>query len=226
MVIKMKVNFDIFHRCPLFEAMTDEDIKAMLGCLGAKSVKYEKGQVIFAEGSSAEYIGIILSGTVQITRLDYLGNSSIVANITPPQVFGESFACSGVKALPVNAVAAEKAEILLIDARKVTHSCGNACQFHAQMINNLLKIVASKNLLFHQKIEVTSKRTTRDKLMTYLLIQAKNRDSKTFSVPFDRQSLADYLEVDRSALSAEISKMRSEGLIDCRRSEFTLLNDE
>lgn len=219
----MKDFFDILRECPLFDRIGDESLKEMLGCLNAKERSYKKGDAVFAEGDKAKYLGIVLEGSVQLVRVDYYGNRSILANIEPPQLFGEAFACAGLKSLPVDAVAATDTRILLLDAQRIARPCGNACPCHGQTILNLLHIVAKKNLVLHQKIEITSKRSTREKLMTYLLLQAKNAKSHTFTVPYDRQELADYLEVDRSGLSAEISKLRNEKVLECRRSTFTLL---
>ena len=219
----MKDFFDILRGCPLFDRIGDESLKEMLGCLNAKERSYKKGDAVFAEGDKAKYLGIVLEGNVQLVRVDYYGNRSILANIEPPQLFGEAFACAGLKSLPVDAVAAADTKILLLDAQRIARPCGNACPCHGQTILNLLHIVAKKNLVLHQKIEITSKRSTREKLMTYLLLQAKNAKSHTFTVPYDRQELADYLEVDRSGLSAEISKLRNEKVLECRRSTFTLL---
>ena len=219
----MKDFFDILRECPLFDRIGDESLKEMLGCLNAKERSYKKGDAVFAEGDKAKYLGIVLEGSVQLVRVDYYGNRSILANIEPPQLFGEAFACAGMKSLPVDAVAAADTKILLLDAQRIARPCGNACPCHGQTILNLLHIVAKKNLVLHQKIEITSKRSTREKLMTYLLLQAKNAKSHTFTVPYDRQELADYLEVDRSGLSAEISKLRNEKVLECRRSTFTLL---
>lgn len=219
----MKDFFDILRECPLFDRIGDESLKEMLGCLNAKERSYKKGDAVFAEGDKAKYLGIVLEGSVQLVRVDYYGNRSILANIEPPQLFGEAFACAGLKSLPVDAVAAADTRILLLDAQRIARPCGNACPCHGQTILNLLHIVAKKNLVLHQKIEITSKRSTREKLMTYLLLQAKKAKSHTFTVPYDRQELADYLEVDRSGLSAEISKLRNEKVLECRRSTFTLL---
>ena len=219
----MKDFFDILRECPLFDRIGDESLKEMLGCLNAKERSYKKGDVVFAEGDKAKYLGIVLEGSVQLVRVDYYGNRSILTNIEPPQLFGEAFACAGLKSLPVDAVAAADTKILLLDAQRIARPCGNACPCHGQTILNLLHIVAKKNLVLHQKIEITSKRSTREKLMTYLLLQAKNAKSHTFTVPYERQELADYLEVDRSGLSAEISKLRNEKVLECRRSTFTLL---
>ena len=219
----MKDFFDILRECPLFDRIGDESLKEMLGCLNAKERSYKKGDAVFAEGDKAKYLGIVLEGSVQLVRVDYYGNRSILTNIEPPQLFGEAFACAGLKSLPVDAVAAADTKILLLDAQRIARPCGNACPCHGQTILNLLHIVAKNNLVLHQKIEITSKRSTREKLMTYLLLQAKNAKSHTFTVPYDRQELADYLEVDRSGLSVEISKLRNEKVLECRRSTFTLL---
>ncbi len=219
----MKKYLDILRDCPLFQNITEQDFLAILSCLDAKQSTYLKDQTIFAEGDFSHYFGIVLSGTVQIIQIDYYGNKSIVAKLEPSQVFGESFAYAETKTIPVDIIACEPTEVLLIDARKITKSCPNACSFHNQMIFNLLRIIAKKNLMFQQKIEVTSKRSTREKLMSYLLLQAKLQNSKQFNIPYDRQELADYLEVDRSGLSAEISKLKKEGILDYKKNYFALL---
>lgn len=221
----MEKNYDeVLEKCLLFNDIEHKNLSAMLGCLGAKVEKFSKNQTILTEGEPARRIGIVLSGAAQIIRVDYYGNRSIVASMEPAQLFGESFACAGVKTMPVSVVASEDAEVMLIDCARIIRSCSNACVFHNQMIFNLMKVVATKNLVFNQKLEVTSRRTTREKLMTYLLLQAKLQNKSSFTIPYDRQELADFLEVDRSGLSAEISRMRREGLIACKRSTFTLLN--
>ena len=195
----------------------------MLGCLGAKKCSYKKGDTVLAEGDKAKYLGIVLKGSVQLVRVDYYGNRSILTSIEPPQLFGEAFAFAGLDSVPVDVVATEDTDILLTDAMHIARPCENACAFHRQMTLNLLQIVARKNLVLHRKIEITSKRSTREKLMTYLLLQAKKAGSSTFTVPYDRQELADYLGVERSGLSTEIGKLRNEKVLECRRSTFTLL---
>lgn len=219
----MKDFLPILQACPLFAGVRPEDISGMLGCLGAKPLSARKGQTIFREGESAAHIGIVLTGAVQLIREDYYGNRSIVAHIGPNELFGESYAFSAAAALPVSVVADEDSRILLLDSRRITVCCSNACSFHSQVIFNLLRLVATKNLMLHQKILVTSQRTTREKLMAYLLAQAKLQSSDSFTIPYDRQALADYLEVDRSGLSAEISKLRREGILECEKSRFRLL---
>lgn len=219
----MKKYFEILRNCPLFDGIDGENLSAMLGCLGATVRRYEKKEVIFAEGDAAQYIGIVLSGAVQVVRVDYFGNRTIVAGIAPNELFGETFACAEVESIPVDVVASEDCEVLLIDCRRIVSSCSNACAFHFQMVYNLMRVVARKNLVFHQKIEITSARTTREKLIAYLLSEAKKRGSAEFEIPYDRQELADYLEVERSGLSAEISKLRREGILKAERNRFTIL---
>ena len=138
-------------------------------------------------------------------------------------MFGEAFACAEVKAIPVTVVASEPSEVMLIDAGHIMNTCSNNCGFHRQLIFNLMRDLAVKNIMFHQKIEITSKRSTREKLMTYLMFQSKKFKKSSFDIPFDRQELADYLEVDRSGLSAEISKLRQEGILESNRKHFKLL---
>jgi len=221
----MKNYFNILRRCPLFEGISDSDLLPMMSCVGGSVRKSGKRENIFSEGERAQSVGILLSGKAQIVRVDYYGNRSIMESIAPTDLFGESFACGGLREIPVDVVATEDSEVLLMDCARITRSCSNACNFHQQLIFNLMKVMASKNLRFHQKIEITSKRTTREKLMTYLLLQAKNNRSNSFDIPYDRQELADYLEVDRSGLSAEISKLRREGVLESEKNHFTLLEE-
>lgn len=222
----MKKYLDVLSRCPLFAGIGEHEMSAMLGCIGARVAEYGKNEAVFMEGDPAHRVGIVLTGAAQIVKEDFYGNRSIVASIAPSQLFGETFACAEIEQMPVNVVAVEKSEIMLIDCRRITMTCSHACAFHGRMILNLLKVVAAKNLVFNQKIEITSKRTTREKLMTYLLEQAKVNGSGEFVIPFDRQSLADYLGVERSALSTEIGKLKNDGILETNRSYFKLLQPQ
>lgn len=219
----MKKYFEALRKCSLFNHIEDENLIALLGCLDAKVESFGKKYTIFAEGNPAKYIGIMLSGTAQVIRNDYNGNRSIVSGIEESEMFGEAFACAELSAIPVTITAKKPCEVMFINSNRLMHSCANACGFHQQIIFNLMKELAIKNLKFHQRIEITSQRSTRDKLMTYLLIQAKKNGSNSFTIHFNRQELADYLEVDRSGLSAEIGKLNKEGIVRCSRNHFELL---
>jgi len=218
------VNFHpVMERCPLFDGIHMEDLSAMLGCIGGHSVTAVKGQYLCREGDPATHVGMVVSGAVRLEREDYYGNRSIVAHIGPGELFGETYACASAASLPISVVADVDSTVLLMDCSRITKTCSHACAFHSRIIFNLLRVVAEKNLVYDQKIQVTSKRTTREKLMAYLLNQAKLQGSSSFRIPYDRQALADYLEVDRSGLSSEISKLRKEGILLSEKNQFTLL---
>lgn len=219
----MKEFLPVLQSSPLFTGINADDLQALMGCLGASTVQVRKGGAVFSEGEPAKYMGIVLSGSVQIVQDDYYGNRSILTQAGPGELFAESFACANIPALPVSILAVDDSTVLCIDCCRITRSCSNACQFHNQLVLNLLQVVAAKNLAFHKKLEITAKRTTREKLMAYLMWQAKAQGRNSFTIPFDRQGLADYLGVERSAMSAELSKLRRDGIIDFDRSHFTLL---
>lgn len=219
----MKKYLPILQKSPLFFGVEKDDILPMLECLDGTLRICPKGSSVFAEGDRPTHLGVVLEGEVRFTRTDYYGNRSIVAAVKASQVFGETFACAEVQSLPVDIMAAADSILLMIDVRRIISTCCNACTFHNRIIYNLMKQTAAKNLMFHRKLEITSKRTTRDKLMTYLLMTAKEQGSSCFEIPYDRQELADYLEVDRSGLSAEISKLRREGVLTAEKNRFTLL---
>ncbi len=219
----MKNFMEILQACPLFEGVAPQELLGLLGCLGGRKLYAEKEQPIFREGDPATHLGIVLEGAVRMERQDYYGNRSIIAHIGPGELFAETYACAGLQAMPISVVADVDCHVLLIDCHRVTVSCSNACSFHSRIIHNLLYLVATKNILFDRKLQVTSKRTTREKLMAYLLDRMKSLGTPSFTIPYDRQELADYLEVDRSGLSAEISKLRKEGILECHKNQFRIL---
>lgn len=219
----MEKILDILEICPLFAGISRQELGALLDCLGARRTEVKKGQVILAEGAPAQFVGIVLEGRVQIEKVDYYGNRSILTQAGPGELFAESFACADAAEMPVSAIATEDGAVMLIQRTRITTGCSNACGFHSRLIANLLKIVSQRNLQLSQKIEITGKRTTREKLMAYLVGQAKYHGSDSFTIPFDRQALADYLQVERSAMSAEISKLRREGILESHKNHFRLL---
>ena len=219
----MEEYFDILSQCPLFTGISQEELKSMLGCLDGKISHIAKGSPVFLEGDRAEFVGVVLSGKVQILRTDFYGNRSVLTVVSPGGLFGEAFACAGVETLPVSAMALENAGVLLLDCRRVLTSCPNACPFHKKLVQNLLRGIAQKNLILTQKIRCMSQKTTQEKLMEFLLEQAKQHGRAEFVIPYDRQALADYLGVERSAMSAEISKLKKAGRIDCSGSRFRVL---
>ena len=219
----MKKYLNAIKKCSLFENISEENILSVLGCIGAKIESFDKKYTIFIEGSKAKYIGVVLSGSVQISQFDYYGNRSILGKVRSGEMFAEAFACADVKYLPVSVITDEPSEIMLVDCSRILCTCQKACAFHNQLVFNLMKNLAIKNLMLYQRVEITSKRKTREKLLAYLMFYSKKTGQSSFDIPFDRQELADYLEVDRSGLSAEISKLRNEGILKSNKKHFELL---
>ncbi|MGI5985380.1 MAG: Crp/Fnr family transcriptional regulator [Clostridiales bacterium] len=219
----MEKFMEILETADLFSGIDPKDLKPLLSCLSGKFVHYEKGQIILMSGETTNSFGIVLSGQVQVIQEDYYGNRSILANLDPGNLFGESLACAEIKALPVSILASADSDILLIDCRRLSSPCANACDFHSKLIRNMMNIIAKKNISLTQKIEFISKRTTREKLLAYLSAEAKRAKSSRFYIPFNRQELADYLSVDRSAMSAELCRLRDEGILKFNKNQFELL---
>ena len=217
---------EVIKSSPLFTGIVPEDISAMLTCLRASRSSYFKGEYILSAGSPARDVGLVLQGDIHIIKEDFWGNRSIIANIGPGELFGEAFACAGATSLPVNAVAAQDCAVRFIDYRKVITTCSSACTFHTGLIQNMLKILAMKNKMLMEKLGHMTKRSTREKLLSYLSEQAVKAENSHFTIPFDRQELADYLCVERSAMSAELSKLKKDGILDYRKNDFILKADK
>ena len=216
----------ILSRCPLFEGIRREELAGMLSCLGGRVVTAAKGSPVFLEGDPARYVGVLLEGKIQIVRDDYYGKRSVLTVVSPSGYFGEAFACAGLESLPVSALAVQHSTVLLLDCARVLTGCAQACDFHSRLVHNLLRCLAQKNLLLTRKIRCMAPKTTREKLLEFLADQAKQQGSPRFVIPYDRQALADYLGVERSAMSAEIGKLRREGILESRGSWFHLLSSQ
>lgn len=207
----------------LFEGIRDEDKKPMLGCIGYHVGSFLKDQIVAFEGENLKHIGIILSGCVDMVKEDLWGNKTMLLRLRKNELFGETFACGDDSMAVVTFVVSENAKILFLPFDRVMHSCTQACGFHYRLIENMVGIIANKNRELMRKIEVLSKRTIREKLLAYLSIQAQAQESRYFEIPLGRVEMAEYLCVDRSALSRELAKMKEEGLLDFDKNCFRLL---
>lgn len=214
--------FEILSASPLFTGISREEISSMLGCLGSRTIEVAKGAPVFLEGDEAGHFGMVLSGSIQIVRDDFDGSRSVLTYADEGELFAEAFACAQTPTMPVSAYALKDSKIMLFSCQKMLTVCSSVCQFHNRLVKNLLTVVARQNIRLSSKIQVMSQRTTREKLMAYLLEQAKIAGKAEFTIPLDRQALADYLGVERSAMSAELSKLRKEGILDTKGSYFHL----
>lgn len=211
-------------RCPLFAHISSEDILRALDLLSAKIIRAEKDAIILHQGMPAKVFGLVLEGCAQVIAGDTSGNHTLIATLHAGDLFAEAFAFSGIPALPVSVVAAPECTALLLDHSRMHMHRQSEFPAHPILIANLLRIISSKNLQLNQKITVLSQRSTRDKLMAYLRLQQQLSGSSRFTISLDRQELADYLCVERSAMSSEIGKMKKAGLIACRKNEFEILS--
>ena len=208
---------------PLFNGIKLEDRKAVLGCTGYHIGNYRKGDIVALEGENIRHIGIVLSGSVDTVKEDLWGNKTMLVRTRKGEMFGETFACGEDSLSVVTFAVSEDARILFIPFDRVMHSCTMSCEFHHRLIENMVHIIAGKNRDLMRKAEVVSKRTIREKLLAYLSIQAQVQGSRYLEVPMGRVELAEYLCVDRSALTRELVKMKEDGLIDYDRNCFRIL---
>ena len=216
------MNFNILSECALFRGVQPDETAEMLRCLGADRRTFEKDARIFRTGDTTTDLGLVLSGSVLIQNDDFWGNTAVLDHVVPGQIFAETYACTG-EPLMVDAVTAEPAEILFLNVARIVQTCPQACTHHNKLIRNLLFLSARKNLNLSRKIFHTSSKSIRGRLLSYLSFQSTRCGSRSFSIPFNRQQLADYLNVDRSALSNELSKMQKDGLLRVARNRFELL---
>ena len=221
----MEQYFDIIAKSPLFAGIEESELRTMLSCLGARKQTFPRAGAVFLEGDPAGMIGMVLEGSVQVVRDDVFGDRSVLTCAEPGELFAETFSCAGVETMPVSAYAARDSVLLLMDCKRMLTVCANTCGFHNRLIRNLLQVVAENNMLLTRKIRIMSKKTTREKLMAYLMEQAKLHRSTDFTIPLDRQALADYLGVERSAMSFELSKLRKAGVLETKGSAFRLLQN-
>lgn len=207
----------------LFRGISPQEIETMMGCLRGVTKKYARGSIIYHAGDTLNSMGMVLTGSVSIENDDIWGNKSILDKVGPGQVFAETYACLPGEPLMVNIGASEPTEILFMNTDCMFTVCSHACGFHNKLIRNMLTISAQKSLNLSRRILHTSSKTIRGRLLSYLSFQATQHGSREFEIPFNRQQLADYLSVDRSAMSNELSKMQKEGMIKSDRNHFTIL---
>uniref|UniRef100_UPI004055CC2C Crp/Fnr family transcriptional regulator n=1 Tax=Agathobacter sp. TaxID=2021311 RepID=UPI004055CC2C len=219
----MKKIIPILKRTKLFSGVGEDEIEAMLSCLGAKQQTYKKGEYVFRQGEYLNSITVLIEGKLHIRRDDFWGNRSILNIIEAGEMFGEAYAAPDSGGILNDVVAVEDSIIILFDVNRILNVCPSACKFHSLTIRNLFFAISEKNRKLVQKLGYMSKRTTREKLISYLSEEAKRKNSSVFEIPFNRQQLADFLSVDRSAMSNELCKMRDEGLLRFEKNKFELI---
>lgn len=220
----MENHIDILLKSRLFQGLTEEEIRHLLPCLDAHEKHYKKGEYILMAGNPCHQFGLVLEGRVYAFKDDFWGNRNIINQMGPSNLFAEAFACVPLP-LEVSVMAAQDCKVLFLSPVTIITICGEHCSFHTKLIQNFMTILATKNLLLTKKMDHLTKRNMRQKILSYLSDMSVRAKSPYFDIPFNRQELADYLSVDRSALSAELSRLKKEGLLDYHKNSFKLLND-
>ena len=216
------MNYGFLSETKLFSGIKAEEIKEALNCLSGYEKSFKKGEIIYRTGQTVTDMGLVEEGSVNITVNLYWGNSIILGNIEKGKIFAETYAAVSGKEMLCDAVAAEDCTVLFINVGKLLNVCKNTCGFHQKIIYNLLRISAMKNLNLSARMLHTAPKTIRGRLISYFSQTAAETGGREFTIPFSRQELADYIGVDRSALSAELSKMQKDGILTYRKNKFKL----
>lgn len=219
----MQKFFQVIASSILFKGMNETEMQAILNCLKAVPKSFLKDEYIFHMGDAVRQMGLVLSGSVHLSKEDYWGRKTIHAEIGPGDIFAESFAAAAHTS-PLNAYAAKNSTVLFMDIHKVLSVCSSSCSFHNTLIHNFVAVLAEKNIRMSSKIENLTQKTTKDKLLIYLSNQSQLQQSAKFTIPFNRQELAEYLSVDRSAMSQELGKLQKQGIISVDKNTFEILN--
>ncbi len=218
----MEKYYSKIKNSPLFCGITDAELEKMLKCFGGYVKKYEDGDMIIRQGEIISKIYLILDGEVNVEKETYWGRRIIIQKLYANNNIGLALVASKNIEANINAVCVGHALILILNYEKCSRMCQNACMHHGVLISNLFKIISKENIELIEKIENISQKTIRDKLLTYLSNESQKHKSNIFEIPFNRQDLADYLNIDRSAMSFELSKLKSEGYINYKKNKFVL----
>jgi len=218
--------YKILSKSAFFKGIADAEIPNILEYLAANSRIFKKDEIIVLAGDKAEQLGIIISGNAHLIKEDFFGNRTIMTTLNPTDSFGEAFVFAENSIFLVSVIAATECEILFLDYSRVISVCSSSCKFHNKLIENMLMILANKNIILNQKVEVMSRRTTRQKLLHYLSVCALNAQKNEFTIPYNRQELADFLGVDRSAMSSEIGKLLREKVLKTNKNHFILYQEK
>ena len=212
----------VIRSARLFSGISEEELTAMLSCLGAERKDFPKGAFVLRAGDTTDSIGLVLAGNVLIVQEDIWGNRNILSKAGPGQTFAAVYACAPGSRLNVGVVAETPVAVLFLNIKRILNVCPSACSHHSRVIRNLLGELAEKNLRFNEKLTHMGQRTTRSKIMSYLSAEAQRLGACEFDISFSRQQLADYLGVERSGLSLELGRMKKDGVLEYRKSHFLL----
>ena len=217
----MRGRTQILRNTGLFEGIEDGEMETMLKCLGAFTRRYAKDEFLFRRGDRTDCLGVVLSGNVRGVREDWWGNRTVLGDAGREKVICTDYACTS-DPLDVSIVATEPTEVMFLDVGRAANVCNSSCEFHNRLVKNLMKSLAGMSLGMNRRLDQLSKRSTREKICAFLSDQARAAGSSDFVIGMNRQEMADYLGVDRSAMSTELGKMQREGILEFQKNHFVL----
>lgn len=218
----MQRYFPVLEKVKLFNDIDEKNLYSILTCLDGKLRDYKKDEFIFRAGDEVNHIGVILIGSAHVLKENIEGDRTIMSILEEGDYFAEALCCAGVKESPVSVQTCSDAAVLLLDFSRILRTCSNSCAFHTKLIENMLYVLADKNITLQNRMEVISQKSLRAKILNYLQAVAQ-KQGRSMKIPFNREELADFLCVDRSSLSHELSRMKQDGIIDFHKNKFQLL---
>ena len=214
----------IFQQCALFQGMSDQDILSITHCMNITPRSYPADSYLLFLNDTVNSVGIILDGEVEVVKETMAGSRHIIAILQPSDIFGEGVVCTSDRKSPVSVKTRTSAYICFIPFENIVHTCTSSCGYHTQLIRNMMMILGEKNMLLNRKIDLLTLKGMREKLATYLLMVSEQRKSHQFNLPFNRNELAEFLNVSRTSMSRELSRMKEDGLIDYHLNRVKILD--
>lgn len=222
----MEKYYKILNKCVLFRDIKKNELGCLMSCLGTKVREYKSGQYIFLAGDKLNYIEVALSGLAEVIKENLAGNKHIIAMLQPSDLFAEGIVCTESRISPVTVRAKQDMEVLLIPYEKIVRTCGRSCTYHIRLIQNMMVVLGEKNSRLNEKIELLTLKGMREKIASYLVNEMNDRKKNSFEIMLNRTQLAEYLNVSRTSMSRELSRMKEDGLIDYSGKKFKILDED
>lgn len=222
----MITDYGLLLNCPLFKGIDLKDLPNLLHCLSAHIKNYQENEYVFSAGDEVNYVGIVLSGRLELVKENLAGNRTIITFLTPSHLFGEGIVCTSRRRSPVSVHVQSDSSILFIPYTRIITSCSNACLFHTLLISNMLRILGDKNYLLNMKMDLLILKGIQEKLITYLLGESQKNNSLSFNIAPNRTELSEFLNVSRTSMCRELSNLKAENLLDYYKNSFKILDEE
>lgn len=222
----METYYPIIKKCALFRGIEENNYKHLLGCLNVQIKHFKENEYLFFAGDRINKVGVVLSGSVEILKENLAGNKHIIAILESSHLFAEGIVCTANRISPVTVQAKESTMVMFIPYEKIIRSCGQSCSYHFGLIQNMMVVLGEKNIDLNWKLELLTLKGMREKLASYLVKASFENSSYTFQIPLNRTELADFLNVSRTSMCRELTRMKNEGLIDLYGRSFKILNKE